>query len=344
MVKTNLPFTYLAKGRYWRFRHPQTGDVSLPGQPGGESFHSRYAELLARATATRTEVDRASIAWLTNRYRKSAEFRALADATQTDYEKTLALIDEHLGAEPYRLTTRGMIKAVRDDHSATPRKAHKIKQMMSRLYSWADENDLVPEGFNPAAKLKRLATKGGSREYTVWSESEFDQFFAGAIVPMKTAAMLARYTGQRVQDVGKMTWADYQVSEIRVRQSKTGTPLMIACHSALRAYLDDLKRRLDAKKKRGVLILMSAAGRAYNANSLSSAVGREVRRIKGMPADRSLHGLRYMAGSDMEEAGCTVGEIEAVLGHQTFKMALKYASQRLRAKAAMAKVEGANNG
>ena len=29
----------------------------------------------------------------------------------------------------------------------TPRKAHKVKQMVSRLYSWADENDLVAEGF-----------------------------------------------------------------------------------------------------------------------------------------------------------------------------------------------------
>jgi len=43
----------------------------------------------------------------------------------------------------------------------------------------------------------------------------------------------------------------------------------------------------------------------------------------------------------MEEAGCGVAEIEAVLGHRTFRMALKYASQRLRAKAAIAKVEAA---
>ena len=52
-----------------------------------------------------------------------------------------------------------------------------------------------------------------------------------------------------------------------------------------------------------------------------------------------MHGLRYAAGSKMEEAGCTVAEIESVLGHQTFKMALKYASQRLRAKAAIEKME-----
>ncbi|WP_170112613.1 MULTISPECIES: hypothetical protein [Sphingomonas] len=41
----------------------------------------------------------------------------------------------------------------------------------------------------------------------------------------------------------------------------------------------------------------------------------------------------------MEEAGCTIAEIETVLGHQTFKMALIYAPQRLRARAAIAKME-----
>jgi hypothetical protein len=60
------------------------------------------------------------------------------------------------------------------------------------------------------------------------------------------------------------------------------------------------------------------------------------------PVDRSIHGLRYMAGADLEEAGCTVAEIEAVLGHHTFKMAMKYASQRLRARAANAKREAAD--
>jgi integrase len=50
-----------------------------------------------------------------------------------------------------------------------------------------------------------------------------------------------------------------------------------------------------------------------------------------MPNNRSMHGLRYAAGSRMEEGGATVAEIEAVLGHRTFKMALKYAGQRLRA-------------
>jgi len=342
VVRTELRYTYLAKGRYWRFRHPKTGDVGLPGKPGEAAFYARYSELIAIVEAKAHEDDKSSFAYLIARYLRSAEYQALSDATQLDYARTCEVLKVALGDQPFALTTRNMLKAVRDDHAATPRKAHKIKQMASCLYSWADDNDLVPAGFNPAKDVRKLKRKGGTKEYTVWSDAEFAVFTKHAITPMRTAAMLARYTGQRVQDIVKATWQDFQGDEIRVRQAKTGAPLIIACHRKLRDYLNELKRGLDADRKRGVMILTNVVGLPYNANSLSSAVNREVNRIDAMPTDRSLHGLRYMAGSDMEEAGCTVAEIESVLGHQTFKMALKYASQRLRAKAAMEKREAGN--
>ena len=338
MPRTDLPYTYLAKGRYWRFRHRMVGDVALPGAPGDAAFHARYAELMEAVERRAKEVTppKSSFRALIAVYRKSVEFQALADATQVDYERTLAIIVDKLGDEPFALTTKAMIRAVRDDFADTPRKAHKVKQMLSALYSWAGDRDLVPDSFNPAMDLKRLRKKGGEREYPVWSPAEFELFMASAIPPMRTAVMLARYTGQRAQDIVRMTWSDYQGGSIRVRQNKTGAPLDIACHAALRTYLDAIK----ARGRSHVMILLSAAGEPYNANSLSSAIGREVKRIKDMPADRSIHGLRYLAGSDMEDAGCTIGEIQAVLGHHTYRMAMKYATQRLRARSAAAKREG----
>lgn len=343
MTPSELLYTYSShKGRYWRFRHPTVGDVKLPGRPGESAFHTRYAELLAQVEKAPAPLPTSSMAWLIRRYRASDEFKALSDATQLDYGKTLDILDAELGRESYRLVSRAMVKAVRDDYAETPRKAHKIKQMVSALYGWADQEELVPEGYNPAAKLKRLKRKGGDREYVVWSESEI-ALFLGADVPkpVKTAVMLALYTGQRANDVVRMTWKDFQGDMIRVRQQKTRTPLEIACHTRLRAYLEALRADLDREKKRGVVIVTSEAGKPYNANSLGSAIYRAVQSIKEMPSNRSLHGVRYASGSTMEEAGCTIGEIESVLGHNTFKMALKYATQRLRAKAAIAKMEAA---
>lgn len=346
MPGTKLRFTYLSKGTYWRFRHKLTGDVPLPHDPAlhwsqqqeRSAFMERYAELLriVEARGAKRPPARSSFAWLVEEYRHSPEFNELADATQTDYGRTLDLIRDELGEVRYAAATRNMLKAVRDDHAATVRKAHKIKQMLSRLYSWADENDLVPAGFNPAKGIKRLKRKGGEKEIVVWSDVEVEMFLAKAPPHVKTPVLVALYTGQRREDVVKMTWQQFQGDIIRVRQSKTTALLDIACHSVLRKHLDGLK-------KRGVVICATAEGKAFTPNGLSGALRRQVAATKGMPPNRSMHGLRYAAGSRMEEAGCTVAEIESVLGHQTFKMALKYASQRLRAAAAVAKMEAAES-
>src|SRR5204862_5079785 len=62
-------------------------------------FRSRYAELLAvvEARGAKKPVARSSFEWLVGQYRRSPEFRGLADATQLDYGRTLDLIVEELG-------------------------------------------------------------------------------------------------------------------------------------------------------------------------------------------------------------------------------------------------------
>lgn len=336
-----LRFTYLSKGRYWRFRHKLTGDIKLPHekglhwsqQPERAAFMQAYADLLARVErGAAAPVSRHSFAWLIDQYEGSAEFKSLADSTQLDYSRTLRLLKDELGDVRYAAASRAILKAVRDDHAGQTRKAHKIKQTLSRLYSWADENGHVPEGFNPAKGIKRIRRKDGEKEIVVWSDAEIATFLDGAPEHLVTPILLALYTGQRREDVVKMTWQQYQGDIIRVRQQKTKAMLDISCHSVLRAHLDSLK-------KRGVVICVTAAGTAYSVNGLSQAIRRRISKLPGFPVNRSMHGLRYAAGSRMEEANCTVAEIESVLGHQTFKMALKYASQRLRAKAATAKLE-----
>jgi integrase len=70
-------------------------------------------------------------------------------------------------------------------------------------------------------------------------------------------------------------------------------------------------------------------------------VRRVVERHPRIPNNRSMHGLRYAAAARMEEGGATVAQIESVLGHRTFRMALKYASARRRAAGGIAAMKGA---
>jgi integrase len=328
--EARLPFIYVVKGRYWRFRRGPL-KAPLPGKPGDPAFHKRYGELVAQSELKAPEPDKESFAWLIARYRTSAEFNALRPLTRLDYDKTLDLIEAELGAEPFALTTHKMVKQVRDDHAATPRKAHKIRQMLSRLYSWAGEESLVEPSFNPAAHVKRLKVR--QKAITPWSEAEIAAFLSVAPPWLRTPVLLALYTGQRREDVVRMTWADYQGAFVRVRQSKTGEPLDIACHKVLRSHLSSIKTAF------GGPIARNAKRRPFTANSLSQAIRRQIGEMEGFPQDRSMHGLRYAAAARLDEAGCTLTEAVAVLGHRTYQMAHRYMAQRRASEAAMARQE-----
>jgi integrase len=209
---------------------------------------------------------------------------------------TLDLIIAELGDQPFALTTAPMIKRVRDDHSATPRKAHKLRQMLSRLYSWANEEGLV-DGYNPAAKIKRLKVRARRSRRGPRTRSPLPR---RCPLWLQTPVLLALCTGQRREDVVRMTWADYQGAFIRVRQSKTGEPLDIACHKVLRSHLSSIRTAF------GGPIARNAKGKPFTANSLSQAIRRQVEAIDGFPHDRSIHGLRYAAAARLDEAGCTL--------------------------------------
>jgi len=344
MVRTDLPYTYtsrkkLASGRwrdYWRFRRDGV-DTPLPGGPGDAAFHTRYAELMAqgdaRAAAERAKAaDRQSFNWLCDTYLASAEFEALADKTQDDYRRTIEeRLRPVLGPERFDCISRAVVKAVRDRLRAQPRLAHKVKQMTSRLYSWADEQDLLPVGFvNPAAGIRKLKAK--VNHIPIWSDEEVALFLDKCEPFMKTPVLLALHTGQRREDLTQLNWSDYHGGMIRVRQNKTGEPLDIPCHAELRKHLDAIRTGFGGQ------IVRAANGRPLNANALSSALNRAVAAIDEMP-HRTWHGLRYAAAGKMEEAGCSVVQITSVIGHRTYQMAMQYLRQRKDALAAVAKLE-----
>lgn len=340
MVGTKLPYTYivrrkLASGKwkdYWRFRRGER-DSALPGQPGDPQFHGRYSQILAEEERVAAEkcVERHTFAWLCDQYLESAEFSHLSERTQSDYRFTIDnRLRPLLGDERFDSITRASIKAIRDDLASQPRTAHKIKQMVSRLYTWADESDLVDPGFNPAAGIRKLKAK--STPITIWSDEEVSLFLSQCQTFMKTPVMLALYTGQRREDLVQMTWHDFQGGIIRVRQNKTGEPLDIPCHPELRKHLEGIRTQF------GGAIVRNAVGKPMDANRLSSALNRAIAAIENMP-HRSWHGLRYASAGRLEAAGCSVVEITSIIGHRTYQMALKYARQRKDAEAAISKLE-----
>lgn len=348
MPGNDLPYTYCNRKKlkngirtYWRFRRDGI-DSPLPGDPRRDIPAMRkYADLMEQAEARARRAEgpaRHSFAWLAQQYLAGEEYRALADRTQADYRRVL---DDRLvpvlGPERFDCISRAAIKLVRDQvrsEGKSIRTANKVKQVASLLYSWADEEELLPEGFaNPGARLKKL--KGKGNPIAVWSKEEIALFLGACDPHMRTAVLVALYTGQRASDVVRMEWKDVLGGVVRVRQKKTGEPLDIPCHPVLKAHLEEIRTRF------GGPIVRAHDGKPTNENALSSAMNRAIGRIEGMP-QRSLHGLRYAAAANLEAAGCSVVQISSIVGHRTYQMAMQYARQRRDAEAAMARLEGRN--
>ena len=341
MAQTEIKFTYivrrkLASGKfknYWRFRRGET-DCAIPGAPGDEAFHKRYGELLGREERIDAQAEAApephTVSWLIDAFFESPEYEALADSSQKDYRETAERVRPVIGTERFDCVTKAVVIELRNKYRTQPRTAHKVKQFISRLYGWGEEQGHVAENFNPAAKVKKIKSK--VKHIEVWSPEETDLFLSRCGPVAKTIVMLALYTGQRREDLSQMDWTDYQGRMIRVRQNKTGTPLTIPCHPKLKAHLDEIKSAF------GGPILRSAKGRPLAAHAISQQINREVAAIDEMP-HRSLHGLRYAAAGALEAVGCTVVQITDIIGHRTFQIAMQYASQRRNAEAAMALME-----
>lgn len=350
-----IPFVnvYQSKGRWYAyFRSKETGKIKL-----STASRADYLRAASDAEALRDRLragsggaqDPDSFAWLVGRYLASAEYKALSDPTQADYAKTCALLAAELvspttGASlPWRAISRAMLKAVRDDFAPQARKANKIQQMASRIYSWGNEAELVPDGLNPAKGLKRLKRKGGEREYIPWSDAELAWAAADAPLHLLTPIYLALYTGQRGEDIaGKaaMTWQQDQGDNLRVRTSKTHELIDMPCHPVLRAHLDRVRRESKVVQLTGPICLNTDGLPWPSLNAMRGQLRRFVANHPRIPDNRGLHGIRYAAAARMEEGGATVAAIEAVLGHRTFKMALKYASRRLRAAEGVAAMKG----
>jgi integrase len=149
--------------------------------------------------------------------------------------------------------------------------------------------------------------------------------------------MLMLCTGQRRSDAVRMGWGDVVNGMIRVRQQKTGTPLMIPILPGLEAALAD-------QPKDAPTFLRTEYGRPYSAAGFGNWM-RDRCNEAGLP-NCSSHGLRKACARRLAEAGCTHHEIKAITGHKTDAEVRRYtakADQVLLAHSAFEKLQDTAN-
>jgi integrase len=325
--------------RYY-FRH-RGQRWPLPGLPGSAEFATRYDELLhhclASARAGNVVCGPGTIGFVIEKYLAGGDYASKAPGTRRHYRASLDKLKEICGRALIADLKERHIRQIRQRFSATS-KADLAVMLLRMLWVFAKEALAMDLGPNPAAEVRGLHHRGWSHE--PWPERVIEKFEAEARPKpnAQLALMLLLYTGQRVSDVARMRWSDYDGEGIAVRQLKTGTPLWIPCHETLKTALERAERRSE-------FILTTRRGKNYRADGLCRMISIATAQIGA--AECSAHGLRCNAATALIEAGCEVPQVMAITGHKTFKEAQRYAShrdQKKLAKQAVAKWELANSG
>jgi integrase len=323
---------------YFRFRGVRW-PMPAPGDPGfmaAYEGHLAYArELLASPKPKNVAFLRGTMGWAIEQFVASDDYLGRAANTKAGYRRVLDELRRRYGAAMLTTLKDRNVKQIRNDlrETFTASTADIGRGLLSTLWEFADER--FPElglGANPTHGISKVHRTHKARE--PWPPDVIERFDAAASNSIRLALRLLLYTGQRRSDVVRMTWAAFDGKSIEVLQQKTGEPLTIPCHQALREALAAIPRRHE-------YILVHERGTGpYTGPGLASVFRAALRRL-GVTG-YSIHGLRKNAGVALAEAGCTTRQIMAILGHRTHGQAMHYtrrADQKREAEAAMKKWE-----
>lgn len=319
MKKPDLPFLEVktVKGHVYNYFRKGKTRVRLPDNTDSEEFAREY--WAARSGKRRKPV---TTTWnnLIISYYKSPEFRSKSKGTQANYRRHCEVIREKNGDKDMRGFRRKHAIAVRDALQDTWSKANERISVLSILCKHAVDLEWIDR--NPVQDIAKL--EGG--EYEPWPETKLLAYERCCDDLKSTTARIAYElaigTGQRLGDCTRMQWDDFDGEFMAVVQEKTGTKIWVYCPKRLRDYLAALPRT-------GKYILAKNLTEPLGRRRVQSEIEKVRDAIGVLSGEHRLvpHGWRYTAAVQLSEAGCTDAEIQAVTGHKTLAMVLKYRRQ-----------------
>lgn len=303
---TKLPYLRrkCAKGRdYYYFDLGKRPDGTRELLPLPHIKDPRFGDCYARAKATRTNRRNRqgvlTLDGLIRLYEKSPEFHSRSRSTKKSYThylaKANALIRDKRGdSPPAKAIERVDVVTLRDRLAATPGAASQAVRALGALFAWAVENERMPA--NPAKGVKKFK----ATPHEPWPEALVEEALGDPQIGVAVA--LLYFTGQRIDDVVRMSWADIRGDHMLVHVRKKDKQVRVA-------ILPELGELLQAAPKLATTILTNANGRPWTQSGLRQKLQdwAKARGHRVVP-----HGLRKNAVNALFEAGCTAAEVAGI--------------------------------
>ena len=227
----------------------------------------------------------------------------------------------------------------RAEKVAAPTANHAIKVLRVIL------EDARRDGYmheNPAKDVPLLKSKSESSRRPLTLD-EIKAVLAVAGDEWRSLIIFGLYTGQRLADLSRLTWAnvDTEAGEIHMTTRKTGRMVRVPLCAPLAAHIEGLPSSDDprgplhpkafaAASKGGVpglsrefgeLLIDAGLLAATTEGHRGKGIGRGGRRAA---SEISFHSLRHSATSMMKNAGMSSAVVQDIIGHSSAEMSAHY--------------------
>ena len=167
-----------------------------------------------------------TVAHVIDRYERAPEFTGLAPRTKLDYRKHLDFLRAKIGhLEPKNIERHHVIQWRDTWAKKTPHKANYRLRVLRIVMERAIDFGLLPTGGNPAKGVSEVKYQKIERQ--PWPEEMIADARTAADARTGLLFELLLGTGQRIGDVLRMKWSDFDGEAISVRQGKTKASLWI---------------------------------------------------------------------------------------------------------------------
>lgn len=278
----------LAKGvgEYWYAWRGGPRILTLRARSDGELARLAQERFGEAATAYRQAIapkrPDAFLSGLCVKYEESAEFKKLAARTRADLKRHLSVVRNDVGVMDLEaLKADGARKALldwRDRYKATPKTADAYLGALALVLGWARKRGDI--SVNPLEKWPRLYS--ANRADVIWTKPDLVRLLKGSPPPLRQAVLLAAFTGLRLGDLVRLTWADVGENAITLTtaKSKGKRVVIIPITPKTAAVLKQIGR-----KDVGA-VLTHSGGKPWTGWGLQTAMQRA-------KTDRGIKGLRF---------------------------------------------------
>ncbi len=221
---------------------------------------------------------------------------------------------------------------------SAPSVNHALK-FLRMVFEQAKRDGLLMDNPSEGVALLKRRTESNRRPFTL---PELSRLLEAANGEWRSMVLFGLYTGARLGDVARLTWAnvDLEHDELRFKAGKTGRNMVLPLAAPLRRHLASLPAGDDPKqplhpRAAGILHrqngrvgslsvqfhdLMAAAGLVPakdHRRDREKATGGNGRATPRQGTEISFHALRHTATSLMKNAGVSPAIVGEFIGHES---------------------------